>query len=131
MLLPTPVADELKTGIGSKPTEYEHTTIYQSDIQGFTSIGKRSTPLQIMEMLGDIYIVFDKLLSQHDAYKVETIGDAYVAISGALNNNSRHASEICGFAVKVRDKIDNFVIRHLPNEKLKVRIGVHRKEFCT
>ena len=70
MLIPTPVADELKTGVGSKPTEYEHTTIFQSDIHGFTSIGKRSTPLQIMEMLGDIYIVFDKLLSQHDAYKV-------------------------------------------------------------
>lgn len=27
--------------------------------------------------------------------------------------------------MKVRDKIDNFVIRHLPNEKLKIRIGVH------
>ena len=80
-------------------------------------------------MLGDIYIVFDKILSQHDAYKVETIGDAYVAISGALNNNQRHASEICEFAVKVRDKIDNFIIKHLPTEKLNIRIGVHRNSF--
>ena len=45
-----------------------------------------------------------KLLNQHDAYKVETIGDAYVAISGALNRNKRHAGEICEFAIKPRVK---------------------------
>ena len=33
-LLPTPIADVLKIGGPSMPEEYEHTTIYQSDIQG-------------------------------------------------------------------------------------------------
>ena len=33
MLLPTPVADDLKSGLPSMPTEYEQTTIYQSDIE--------------------------------------------------------------------------------------------------
>ena len=33
-LLPTPIADVLKIGGPSMPEEYEHTTIYQSDIEG-------------------------------------------------------------------------------------------------
>ena len=33
--------------------------------------------------------------------------------------------QICSFAVAVRDKIDNFIIRHLSDEMLKIRIGVH------
>ena len=63
-------------------------------MKGFTSIGKRSTPLEIMRMLNDIYNVFDKLLAKYDAFKVETIGDAYVAVSGALHENPRHAAEV-------------------------------------
>lgn len=47
-----------------------------------------------MRMLNDIYNVFDKLLAQYDAFKVETIGDAYVAVSGALHENPRHAAEV-------------------------------------
>ena len=45
-------------------------------------------------MLNDIYNVFDKLLAKYDAFKVETIGDAYVAVSGALHENPRHAAEV-------------------------------------
>ena len=47
-----------------------------------------------MRMLNDIYNVFDKLLAKYDAFKVETIGDAYVAVSGALHENPRHAAEV-------------------------------------
>ena len=62
-----------------------------------------------MTMLSDIYKIFDGIIAQHDAYKVETIGDAYVAVSGAPTHKSttNHGSQICLFALKIQKEIEN------------------------
>ncbi|CBY40944.1 unnamed protein product, partial [Oikopleura dioica] len=127
-LLPKSVAEDLSTGKAYEPVEFKAVTIYQSDIQGFTKIGTQSAPIQIMTMLRLIYEIFDRIISTVDAYKVETIGDAYVAVSGAHPPNSNHASQIATFALAVhlnQREIDKFKIPHLPDEKLKIRIGLH------
>ena len=57
---------------------------------------------------------------------METIGDAYVVASGVpVRNGDRHALEIAYVALKLRDGVAGFTIRHLPNQQLKLRIGLH------
>jgi Adenylate and Guanylate cyclase catalytic domain len=58
--------------------------------------------------------------------QVETIGDAYMVVSGLPKpNEGRHIFEICNMALGLLDEVSTFKIKHRPNQKLMLRIGVH------
>ena len=56
-----------------EPELYEEVTVYFSDIVGFTTICKYSTPMEVVDMLNDIYKNFDHILDHHDVYKVTAL----------------------------------------------------------
>nr|DBA18290.1 TPA: hypothetical protein GDO54_016559 [Pyxicephalus adspersus] len=126
MLLPGPVVKSLKeTGL-VEPEFFEEVTIYFSDIVGFTTICKYSTPMEVVDMLNDIYKDFDHILDHHDVYKVETIGDAYMVVSGLPNRNgNRHAVDISRMALDILSFMGTFQLRHFPGLPVWIRIGVH------
>ncbi len=125
-LLPHTVADKLIMGQRVNPETFDNVTLFFSDIVGFTRISAKSLPMQVVEMLNTMYTMFDDIAHQFDVYKVATIGDAYMVASGVpIRNGDTHAAEICNMAVTVRDAIQHFPIPHLPQEQLRMRIGIH------
>ncbi|KAM6146376.1 LOW QUALITY PROTEIN: guanylyl cyclase C [Phoenicopterus ruber ruber] len=126
MLLPRPVVKSLKeTGL-VEPELFEEVTIYFSDIVGFTTLCKYSTPMEVVDMLNDIYKNFDHILDHHDVYQVETIGDAYMVVSGLpKRNGNRHAVDISMMALDILSFMGSFELRHLPGLPVWIRIGIH------
>uniref|UniRef100_A0A674CEW8 Guanylate cyclase n=1 Tax=Salmo trutta TaxID=8032 RepID=A0A674CEW8_SALTR len=126
MLLPGPAVRSLKeTGI-VEPELFEEVTVYFSDIVGFTTLCQYSTPMEVVDMLNDIYKGFDSILDHHDVYKVETIGDAYMVASGLpRRNGNRHAVDISRMALDILAFMGTFQLRHLPGLPVWIRIGMH------
>ncbi|KAM9434796.1 guanylyl cyclase C [Clarias gariepinus] len=126
MLLPGPVVRSLKETGCVEPELFDEVTIYFSDIVGFTTLCHYSTPMEVVDMLNDMYKNFDSILDSHDVYKVETIGDAYMVASGLpRRNGNRHAVDICLMALDILEFMGTFQLRHLPGIPLWIRMGVH------
>ncbi|XP_059831176.1 retinal guanylyl cyclase 2-like [Hypanus sabinus] len=125
-MLPASVAQALKTGDPVEPEHFEQVTIYFSDIVGFTTISAMSDPIEVVDLLNDLYTLFDAIIGSHDVYKVETIGDAYMVASGLpTRNENRHAAEISNMSLDILSSIGTFKMRHMPDVPVRIRIGLH------
>ncbi|KAM9528488.1 atrial natriuretic peptide receptor 1 isoform 2-T2 [Salvelinus alpinus] len=125
-MLPRSVAVQLIAGKTVRAETYDSVTIYFSDIEGFTAMSASLTPMQVVNVLNDLYTYFDNIIDHHDVYKVETIGDAYMVVSGLpIRNGDDHAKEIARMSLAVVRGMRQYNSPHVPQQQLKVRIGLH------
>jgi Adenylate and Guanylate cyclase catalytic domain len=59
---------------------FQNTTILFADMAGFTAWSATRTPEQVFELLERVYSAFDEIADRRKVFKVETIGDCYVAV---------------------------------------------------
>ncbi|TRY96945.1 hypothetical protein DNTS_014289, partial [Danionella cerebrum] len=136
-MLPKPVADDLRQGRTTEAQSYSSATVYFRqdrkfcffifiDIVGFTQLSGSSTPHQVVDFLNKLYTTFDDIIDNYDVYKVETIGDAYMVVSGVPKENGiNHAGEIASMALDLISVCHAFKIPHKPSTQLKIRAGIH------
>jgi hypothetical protein len=73
----------------SKPIAdlFPNTTIMFADINGFTAWSSVREPTQVFTLLETIFHAFDAIALRRGVFKVETVGDCYVAVSGLPEPN--------------------------------------------
>ncbi|RCN31382.1 adenylate/guanylate cyclase catalytic domain protein [Ancylostoma caninum] len=123
-LLPKSVAEELKVGRRVDAKNYKSASILYSDIVGFTSLCSESEPMEVVALLSGMFQKFDHIISVHNGYKMETIGDAYCVASGVPNpSKTEHVSNIATIALLQREFLYDFMIPHRPGQYLHCRWG--------
>ena len=60
------------------------------------------------KFLDEVYTCFDAVIRYYDVYKVETIGDAYMVVSGLPRPTEKHAGNIASMALNLRSQSTNF-----------------------
>lgn len=60
------------------------------------------------------------------SHQVETIGDAYMVVSGLPERNgTKHADEIAKMSLDLVAAVRQVVIPHMPMGRLELRAGIH------
>uniref|UniRef100_A0A1B0GMY5 Uncharacterized protein n=1 Tax=Phlebotomus papatasi TaxID=29031 RepID=A0A1B0GMY5_PHLPP len=86
---------------------FDCVSVLFSDVVTFTEICSRITPMEVVSMLNAMYSIFDTLTERNGVYKVETIGDAYMVVSGAPEKEPNHAEKVCDMALDMVDAIQD------------------------
>jgi Adenylate and Guanylate cyclase catalytic domain len=84
---------------------YPETTVFFADISGFTAWSSIRQPTQVFHLLETLYGAFDRIAKVHGVFKVETIGDSYVAVVGLPTPRKNHAIVMVRFAQDCLDKM--------------------------
>jgi class 3 adenylate cyclase len=87
---------------GSKPIAdlFPEATIMFADMKGFTAWSSAREPEQVFTLLEIVYHSFDVIANKLKIFKVETVGDSYVAVCGIPNARKDHAVQMARFATK-------------------------------
>lgn len=135
-VLPAIVANELRASRPVPPKKYRTVTVLFSGIVGFSDFCVRHSDqegaLKIVTFLNDTCSKIDELIAAEknaNLYKVETVGDQYMCVSGLPTECSEHARLIARFALDMMDTAKE--VKDPEGNPVKFRIGIHSGEVVT
>lgn len=108
---------------------FPETSIMFADIVGFTKWSSDHEPEEVFHLLETLYFEFDKIAERLGVFKLGTIGDCYLAVTGIPDYMPDHAVVMCRFAHECR-LVLNSTLRELEHVlgnviDLSMRFGVH------
>ncbi|EFX89313.1 hypothetical protein DAPPUDRAFT_310298 [Daphnia pulex] len=134
-VLPPSVANELRHGRPVAARRYEMVTLLFSGIVGFSDLCARNSDasgvMKVVRMLNVLYTTFDVLTDPRknpNIYKVETVGDKYMAVSGLPEPCQEQALCIARLAL---DMMDLSMDVSVDGISVQITIGIHCGEVMT
>jgi class 3 adenylate cyclase len=109
---------------------FPNCTVMFADIAGFTAWSSTRDPKQVFVLLQTVYQAFDEIAKRRRVFKVETIGDSYVAATGLPEPQESHALIMARFASDCMQKMNELmkvleVSLGPDTADLSMRFGLH------
>jgi class 3 adenylate cyclase len=109
---------------------FPDTTVIFADIAGFTAWSSEREPAQVFQLLETVYRTFDEIAEKLGVFKIETIGDCYVAVTGLPEPQADHAVRMARFAheimMSMHDLVGSLESTLGPGTgSLTIRVGLH------
>ncbi|TNN11718.1 Soluble guanylate cyclase 88E [Schistosoma japonicum] len=140
--IPRTVARKIRNGTPAIETiqTFDEVTICFTKVVDFAAKCMHIGVEQVIELLNKMYSLYDALTENHKVYKVETINDSYMLVSGAPHKTALHAAHIIDTALEIieatqlglcwpepnTNKQDNNKNKTMyTNENLHLYIGCH------
>lgn len=129
-IMPEETAAELQLNGKVQPRRFKNVTIMFIDVVGFSLIAEQLSSEELIIELDYYYKGFDLVVKKYRIEKIKTIGDAYLAVAGLPQPNSRHAYEMVCAA---RDMLAFVNDEKKKREKsggvfFEIRVGIHSGE---
>lgn len=126
-LMPPLVVEEVRHHADDLPFlshHYQRACIAQSDLAGFTRVASDLQPKQVVELISDLFGRFDELTDKFGIYKVETVGDAYIAGQAEAPLTQEHSPcNVLRFAMAMVETTREWAgVRRV---QVDSRVGVH------
>ena len=120
--IPRGIARRLKRGETRIADMYPETTVLFTDLAGFTPWAQQNEPTRVAAVLDRLFSRFDRLVADGGIEKIKTIGDSYMAVSGAPEARSDHAMAAMAVARRMLEATEEW--RQVENTPLDIRIGL-------
>ena len=121
-ILPKEITAILKNEPRTIADHFDGASILFADVVDFTPLSATLTPDELVELLNEVFSVFDLLVEKYDLEKIKTIGDCYMVASGVPQPRPDHAQAIINLALDMRD----YVSQHeFLGHQLVFRMGVN------
>lgn len=122
-ILPDPIAERMRNGELNIADSHSDVTILVADLVGFTALTAAIDPVEIVNLLNEIFSAFDFLAEKRDLEKIKIIGDAYMVAGGIHSHHADHADAIADLALNFQKQVDR-VNEHY-NTSIRIRIGIN------
>jgi guanylate cyclase len=122
-ILPKEIAAILKTEQRIIADHYEGASILFADMVNFTPMSAEMTPVQMVELLNEIFTRFDALVEKYGLEKIKTVGDCYMVASGVPRPRPDHAQALARLALEMRDYLSRTTFQ--ADRPVNFRIGLN------
>jgi adenylate cyclase len=122
-ILPREIAAILKNENRTIADHYNEASVLFADMVGFTPLSAQLPPVEMVELLNEVFSFFDSLLDKYGVEKIRTIGDSYMVASGVPRGRPDHAHALVHMALEMCDYLSSHTFHN--GHRLSFRIGVN------
>jgi class 3 adenylate cyclase len=122
-MLPASIADRLRNEPKVIADAIPDASVLFADLVGFTPIGSKMAPADLVTVLNELFGRFDELAARHGLEKIKTIGDGYMAVAGVPVPVEDHADRAVRCALDLVEATGTLA-RQL-DMPLEIRVGIH------